>query len=215
MSVGRKYKAMWKLLATTQYESPFEITKDVKKFIQEYSLSKDFDKKKIDGQEEGKLKKEVAARLLKTSTLFIHENTNKETNIEAVRNGIRDHVLTLFDGKAVQPEVEVEVDIQRKPDTAAIEFSIHLAMSLGEHEIEKELSFSPAIDAAETITAAADQHDWCAWLGIPESPFFDAAFVEEYTEDRASTALLQTYIKDPKIADEIKSAVEELIKGNE
>src|ERR1035437_7218667 len=89
MLAGRKYKSMWKLLASTQFESPFEITKEVKKFVAEYGLAKDFDKKKIDGEEEGKLKKEAAEKLLKTSTLFIQDNPHKEDRLERVKDGIR------------------------------------------------------------------------------------------------------------------------------
>lgn len=220
MLAGRKYKSMWKLLASTQFESPFEITKEVKKFVDEYKLAKDFDKKKIDGDEEGKLKQNVAQELLRTSTLFIHENKYKEERLQSVKDGVRAEVMGLFKAKnpgiKVMPEIEVDISHDSVSDQEF--WDVKLVMSLGNSDVEKDLeSLRYSANPAENISDAAESYDWCAWLGIPESPFFDDAFVDEYAEDQASQAIEQFWHtrSETEYAKEVGAAIKELVDGYE
>lgn len=218
MSVGRKYKAMWKLLAATQYESPFEITKDVKKFVTQYGLSKDFNKKKVDGEEEGKLLDPVAQELLRTSSLFIH-NEHKEKRIHIVSEGVKVEVQGLIRSKyldqiKIMPEVEVEI-VREDSKGGDQHWNVYLVMKLGNAEVETDLeSLRYSSDPAENIDDAAESYDWAAWLGIPESPFFDDVFVDEYAEDQASIAIEQFWHtrSETNYFREVNSAIKELIE---
>lgn len=223
MLAGRKYKAMWKLLASTQYESPFEITKDVRRFVQEYKLERDFDKKKIDGEEEGKLKQRIANDLLRISTVFVQENPTKERRLQEVKSAIRAEILQLY--KAKNPDLnvypEIEVDIRKETTAGTDYWNVYLMMSLDGSAVEKDLeSLRYSIDPAERIVEMSENWSWCAWLGIPESPFFDEAFVEGFAEDQASIALEHFYRirNEGKYFDEVNEAIRELVdghKGNE
>lgn len=212
-----KYPAMWRILANTHFSSSFDYTDKIKKFVEEYKLQNDIDIKQSGSEYTAKLTPQTAEELKRVSDLFIHENKYKEERIETVENGIKQEILEKFKSKfkGVTDELQIDVGVVEGFDN---HYSVRVDLKLGDEEYEfspEALSYSG--DAFELIGDAATNWNWAAWLGIEDSPFYDEAFVDAYSDDTLSQALEQFWNtrEESTYYEELNAALDSLMKNYE
>lgn len=221
MLVGPKYKSTWKILASAHFTSSFDLDSKTEAFIKKYKLQDDIvveEPKKKGDNKTAKLKPEVAEKLLRTSTLFIHDNKYIEEREATVINGVTEDIKEKFASmhKGVPDELAVTVMIETS-DVSDQEFQdVVVELQLGQTEEQHTFeSLNVIANFHEIVGDAAMSYNWAAWLGGEEdSPFYDDAFVEGYGRDWMSIAIEQFFHtrNETLYFDELKKMIDSLMK---
>lgn len=195
---------------SSAYLEPFEVTPEVENFLKEFNLEEDVEIVGDAGaQKMGKVKQSTAEELARTENLFKSGHVAEE-RLEGMEEAIKGMVKKL--GEEVAPGFEFETDVTyRESNYGNPAYFYDVKISKGSAEMEMQIlyyTFEPGIGLQE----GASSWDWAAWLGLPESPFYDEDFLTFYDEDQASIGLTEMFATFKESQDywDIKKAIKDL-----
>lgn len=197
----------------SKYTGPFELTKEVEKFLTEYKL-----KDQIEIMDEGeekmaRIKDSVALELAKTEKVFKSQKYADE-RMEGMEDDIKELVKKIG-AEEVGSEFEFDVEVSyRESNYGNPAHFYDVTLKKGDYEEELSLlyyTYEPGINAAEYAESGDNTF---AWLSIPESPFYDSDFVDAYDYDYMTTAMGEMFATFNESQDlwDVRDAVTKLEK---
>lgn len=191
------------------YLDPFELSPEREAFLKEFGLEDDVEIVGGEGEKMAKVKPSIAEELSRTENLFKSGHVAEE-RLSGMEDAIKAMIKEL--GAEVAPGFEFDTDVTyRESNYGNPAYFYDVKLSKGEAEIEMQIlyyTFEPWVSLQES----ADSWDWAAWLGLPESPFYDEDFLNAYDEDQVSIALeeMLSLFKESQDYGDVKTAIENL-----
>jgi hypothetical protein len=180
------HRNLWPVVAgdsSAFIDSSFEITDDVKEFLESsihgVSFGGQITTYEEDGDTYGKLKPEVAKKLKRTYELFTSGRPEQEY-YEDFEAGLTSEINALVKKAAEKAGVTplgVKVDIRREENHNLEYTAYKLTVTYRGEEVEIS---GPYYKANDRIGDAISSWDWAAWLGDEKSPVYSDTFVEAY-----------------------------------
>jgi len=166
----------------TKYLEPFELDKKTLDFIAEHGFEDQIVK-----DEEGDvatLNEATAQELAKTFATF----EKAQSDDHGLAESLKETVIEI--GKEVAPNFTFDVEVTAEDESLgnpAHWMRVTLKKGSAEKELESVLyyTYEPGLNLAE----GAESWNWAAWLGLPDSPFYDETFVEMYDENQVGLSM--------------------------